>query len=156
MTDSPQLETPEQALARARAWFEDLVENHPDEARVILGRPTGPIGWTEGEERARAFVGMLDTAIDVHCVHRCDHVPGPGTALLRCGVYFCRRDECRERFADLEPRDDGLCDLCGRPAPRLIALQYPVPPDGWPTVMARLCEDCVAFYQSLLATPSQN
>ena len=97
MTDSPQLETPEQALARSRAWFEDLVENHPDEARVILGRPTGPIGWTEGEERARAFVGMLDAAIDVHCVHRCEHVPGLGIALLRCGVYFCPRDGCRER-----------------------------------------------------------
>ena len=153
MSDSPKLETASQHLARARFTLERLIERDPQRARAILRRPTGPIGWTQDDERSTAWRSMLQDAVDVRCIHRCEHVPkegavleGPGIALLATGVYAC--DECMDRFADAEPRGDGLCDLCDRPTPRPGEIDHPLP-DG-PTVKAKtMCNDCALFYQSL-------
>ena len=147
MTD--ELLTYDEAADAWRGIVEDLIDRDPDAARSLLMLPSdAPLAISDELLRRGAWVGMLTRAIEVRCVHECDH--SERYAWLRFGLLVCR--ECVGRFADLKPRGRDDCDICGGHAETFKPIEHRIGADG-PFVLARSCVSCGVLEDSLTLPP---
>src|SRR5271165_1151160 len=101
-----ELLTYDEAAELFREKVDELIDQDPDAARSFLGLGSdAPLVLSDSLLRRGAWVGMLARAVEVRCVHECDH--SERYAWLRFGLFVCR--ECVGRFADLQPRPGSDC-----------------------------------------------
>ncbi len=133
-----------------RAWVDELIDQDPDAARSFLGLGSdAPLALSDSLLRRGAWVGMLTRAIEVRCAHQCDH--SQRYAHLRFGLLTCA--DCMEaRFADVKPREDNDCDICGGDAAVFVPIEHELKRAGV-FVLARACVACGELEDSLALPP---
>jgi hypothetical protein len=127
----------------------EMADRDPDAARRFLGLGSdAEIVLTDSLLRRGAWIGQLTRAVEVRCVHECDH--DRRYAHMRFGLLAC--GDCMERFSHLEPREDGDCDICGADAAVFVPVEHKIGADG-PFVLARACVACGELDESLTLPP---
>ena len=148
MTDD--LLTYDEAADAFAGMVDELIDQDPDAARRFLGLGSAaPLVLSDSLLKRGAFVGMLTRAIEVRCEHECDH--SERYAWLRFGLLTCR-DCTASRFAELKPRNDDTCDICGADARVWVPIEHRIGADG-PLVLARACVACGELEDSLKLPP---
>lgn len=147
-----QLLTLEEAAAMWREKVDELIERDPEAARSLLRLPSSaPLELPEALLWRGSWVGMLTRAIEVRCVHQCDH--DQRYAYLRFGLLCCK-DCIGERYADARPRADadGDCDICGAHADRFVYVRHEFV-EASVMVIAKSCVGCGELAASLALPP---